>query len=59
MFVISVLSFGQRTASEILLLVLEQEAVVVVIQLIGRLCVMVALASLSLYSIELYPTKVR
>ncbi|XP_068722913.1 solute carrier family 22 member 13-like isoform X2 [Montipora capricornis] len=37
----------------------EQEAVVVVIQLIGRLCVMVALASLSLYSIELYPTKVR
>ncbi|XP_015763197.1 PREDICTED: solute carrier family 22 member 13-like [Acropora digitifera] len=37
----------------------EEGAVVVVIQLIGRPCAMVALVSLSLYSIELVPTMVR
>ena len=38
---------------------LEHGTVVAVIQLIGRLCVMVSLSSLSLYSIELFPTVVR
>ena len=52
-------NFSIQSVTISLLLFSEREAVIAVIQLVGRLCVMVSLASLSLYSIELFPTIVR